>query len=390
MLALVAGLVLLVLTIAWLSGMFETKIAPDWNQRGVQQYAGEPTDVVHEIRKQAVEEAVGTLKASSRTVVSSKLLATIDEIRVTAGDQVVQGQELIHLESQEFQARLDQAKQSLEAAIARRAQAKKQFQRIELLKKQNAASPSDQDLALRDLQVAEAEESRARQAVSESAVQLSYTKIIASKSGRIVDRLAEPGDVAKPGEPLLVLYDETSLRLEAPVQEGLAVKMQIGDQMKVYVDALDQEFPVTIDEIVPQADALSRSFLVKATLPKSSQLYEGMFGRLRIPTGQRRHLCLADDAIVQMGQLDFVDVVLPNGVVERRLIKSGRMGMPGRHEVLSGLKAGERVILHRASSSSEPPVSEPPVSEPPVSEPPVSEPPVSEPVFSNPAATNIN
>ncbi|WP_372722183.1 efflux RND transporter periplasmic adaptor subunit [Novipirellula sp.] len=349
-LAMVAGLVLMVLTIAWLSGMFESKIAPDWNARGDQQYAGEPTDVVHEIRKQAIEEAVGTLKASSRTVVSSKLLATIDEIRVTAGEQVVEGQELIQLESKEFQSRLDQAKQSLEAAIARRAQAEKQFERVESLKKQNAASPSDQDLALRDLQVAEAEESRARQAVSESAVQLSYTKIIASKSGRIVDRLAEPGDVAKPGEPLLVLYDETSLRLETPVQESLAVKMHLGDEMKVYVDALDQEFPVTIDEIVPQADAPSRSFLVKANLPKSNQLYEGMFGRLRIPTGQRRHLCLADDAIVRMGQLDFVDVVLADGVVERRLIKSGQMGMPGRHEVLSGLKAGERVILHAESA----------------------------------------
>ncbi|WP_442510136.1 efflux RND transporter periplasmic adaptor subunit [Novipirellula sp. SH528] len=354
LLAMVAGLVLMVLTIAWLSGMFETKIPPDWNVRGVSQYAGEPTDIVHEIRKQTIEESVGTLKASSRTVVASKLLATIDKVMVTAGEQVVEGQELIQLESKEFQSRLDQAKQALEAAIARRAQAEKQFERVESLKRQNAASPSDQDLALRDLQVAEAEESRARQAVSESAVMLSYTKIIASKSGRIVDRLSEPGDVAKPGEPILVLYDETSLRLEAPVMESLAVKMHIGDKMKVYVDALDQEFPVTIDEIVPQADAPSRSFLVKASMPKSNSLYEGMFGRLRIPTGERRHLCLADEAIVRMGQLDFVDVVLSDGVIERRLIQSGHLGMPGRHEVLSGLKAGERVILRDAKNAPNP------------------------------------
>ncbi len=354
LLAIVAGLVLMVLTIAWLSGMFETKIPPDWNARGVAQYAGEPTDVVHEIRKPTIEESVGTLKASSRTVVASKLLATIEKVMVTAGEQVVEGQELIQLESKEFQSRLDQAKQALEAAIARRAQAEKQFERVESLKRQNAASPSDQDLALRDLQVAEAEESRARQAVSESAVMLSYTKIIASKSGRIVDRLAEPGDVAKPGEPILVLYDETSLRLEAPVMENLAVKMNIGDKMKVYVDALDQEFPVIIDEIVPQADAPSRSFLVKASMPKSNSLYEGMFGRLRIPTGERRHLCLADEAIVRMGQLDFVDVVLPDGAIERRLIQSGHLGMPGRHEVLSGLKAGERVILRDAKNAPNP------------------------------------
>jgi multidrug efflux pump subunit AcrA (membrane-fusion protein) len=119
---------------------------------------------------------------------------------------------------------------------------------------------------------------------------------IASKSGRIVDRLAEPGDTARPGEPLLVLYDATSLRLEAPVLEQLAIKLRARQELKVYIDALQREVVSTVDEIVPQADAPSRSFLVKASVPRSEDLYEGMFGRLRIPSGERRHLCLATDA----------------------------------------------------------------------------------------------
>ena len=64
------------------------------------------------------------------------------------------------------------------------------------------------------------------------------TVIKAAKNGRIVDRSAEPGDVARPGEPILVLYDATSLRLEAPVMEHLAVKLKVGDRLTVYVDAL--------------------------------------------------------------------------------------------------------------------------------------------------------
>ena len=70
-----------------------------------------------------------------------------------------------------------------------------------------------------------------------------------------------------------------------------------------------------------------------------------MFGRLRIPAGTRRHLCLAVPAIDRIGQLEYVEVVLPGNVVERRFIKTGRLGMPGRVEVLSGLHAGERVLL---------------------------------------------
>ena len=214
-----------------------------------------------------------------------------------------------------------------------------------------AISQQEYDQARRNLEVAQAEERRAQQAISEAAVLLSYTTIRAPKAGRIVDRLAEPGDTARPGEPLLVLYDASSLRLEAPVLEHLAVKLQPGQQLSVYVDALEREITATIDEIVPQADAPSRSFLVKASLPKSDDLYEGMFGRLRIPAGTRRHLCLATDAVQHVGQLEFVEVVAADRSIERRYVKTGRVGIPGRIEVLSGLRAGEQVVLHPRPSS---------------------------------------
>lgn len=351
--AVLAGLVVLIITIAWLSGMFEQKISPGRSDRGVRTYAGQAIDEVHEIEKPYVEEAVGTLKASSRTVVSAKILATIKDILVAAGDQVEKGQDLVYLESEEFDARLDQSRRVLEAATASRVEAEKQFKRYESLIEQNAASQSEFDTAVRNLQVSIANEARAQQAVSEVEAQLSYTTIKAAKNGRIVDRLAEPGDVAQPGMPLLVLYDASSLRLEAPVMEHLAVNLSVGDELTVYIDALDRTFRARVDEIVPQADAPSRSFLVKASVPKSEDLYEGMFGRLQISAGERRHLCMPTEAILTIGQLEFVDVVLPDGTIERRLIKSGQLGMPGRQEVLSGVEAGTKVILQRGGSHQE-------------------------------------
>lgn len=347
------GFVALILLIAWLSGMFEEKVASDWEERGVRRHTSEPTTEVHEVVKPYVEEAVGTLKASSRTIVASKVLATIDKIYVKAGDQVSKGQPLIDLDAKEYQARLSQAKQGLAAATANREDAEKEFQRAETLKKKNVITKSEYDRATRELQVAQAEELRAKQQVSEAEILLSYTKIKAVRSGRIVDRLAEPGDIANPGTPLLVLYDATSLRLEAPVMERLAVKLKPGDELKVYVDALNKTFDATIDEIVPQADAPSRSFLVKASLPRSEDLYEGMFGRLLIPAGSRKHLCLDMDAIDHIGQLEFVEVVKPDGTLERRYIKTGQVGLPGRQEVLSGLQAGDQVILRKKSSPAE-------------------------------------
>jgi len=353
LLMVVISLTVLVVAIAWLSGMFEEKVEPGWSERGHQRLSDEPTDVVHEVTKEYIEEAVGTLKASSRTVVAAKLLATIDRIHVAAGDHVESGQVLIELDSKEFQSRLDQSRQSLEAAVASRKQAQSEHDRQQSLFDKKATSRAALERATRDLQVAVANALKAEQAVSESEALLSYTTISATKNGRIVDRLAEPGDVAKPGEPLLVLYDATSLRLEAPVMEHLAVRLHPGERLTVHVDALERDFRATIDQIVPQADAPSRSFLVKASLPRSEDLYEGMFGRLLIPAGDRRHLCLATDAVVNIGQLEFVDVVLPDGTVERRLIKTGQLGIPGRQEVLSGVEAGDKVVLQQRHVTTE-------------------------------------
>jgi len=343
-----AGLIALVLVIAWLAGTFESKIAPDTPTAERPRLADQPTDVVHEVTKDYIEEAVGTLKAASRSVISAKVLARIDEITVTAGDQVTAGDTLIRLDSQELEAKLKQVEQAQVAAVATRTEAETNYERTKSLFERRTASQAEFDGATRRLEVARAEVLQSEQAVTEATVLLSYTTIEAPKSGRIVDRLAEPGDTARPGEPILVLYDAASLRLEAPVLEHLAVKLRSGDKLNVYMDALEREFESTIDEIVPQADAPSRSFLVKASIPRSDDLFEGMFGRLRIPAGQRRHLCLATEAILKVGQLEFVEVVTPDEHIEKRFIKTGRLGMPGRIEVLSGLKVGERIVLHPA------------------------------------------
>ncbi len=345
----VVALVVLVGVIAWLSNAFDKKIKPGPTAPAGQRRVSDgqvQTDRVHEVTKDYIEEAIGTLKAASRSVISAKVLATINAINVAAGDQVQEGDVLVQLDDQELAARLRQAEHQLDAATANRLEAEQEYARAAQLVESRVVTQAEFDGVVRQVDVAKAEESRAKQAVAGARVLLSYTTIRAPKAGRIVDRLAEPGDTARPGEPLLVLYDATSLRLEAPVPEQLAVKLHVGQKLNVHVDSRDQDFAATIDEIVPQADAPSRSLLVKASLPRSGDLYEGMFGRLEIPAGSRRHLCLAETAIERIGQLEFVDVVRPDGTIERRYIKTGQVGMPGRIEVLAGLKAGEEVVLH--------------------------------------------
>ncbi len=344
----VIGIVLMVLVIAWLAGAFETKIAPEILVKDPPVPEG-TVDSVHEVTKPNIEETIGTLKAASRTEISSKLLATIKSITVRAGDKVSKNDNLIILDSSDLKSRLQQAEQVHISAISKKKSAQKNFDRVKKLLRRKAATQSDYDRAENALNVALAEEKRSKQAIEEAKVVLGYSVIKSPSNGRIVDRLAEPGDTASPGIPLLVIYDDESLRLEAPVLEHLAIKLKVGQKVNVYVDALKKEVNGTIDEIVPQADVRSRSFLVKVILPQMEGLYEGMFGRLRILAGERKHLCLPTEAIQKVGQLEFVNVVLPDNQVEKRYIKTGQLGLPGRIEVLSGLNANDKVLIPKTN-----------------------------------------
>ncbi|WP_203434357.1 efflux RND transporter periplasmic adaptor subunit [Nitrosococcus halophilus] len=343
--SLVMGLALLVVVIAWLAGAFEEKIEPTLHPPSWQKLADQKTALVREIRRQEVEQAVGTLKAATRTQISAKVLATIEDIAVRAGDQVQKGDLLIRLDSKDLQARALQAEEVLEAAKANWKKAAADFERVQELYRGEAITKSQFDDFQTQVAVARAEYLRAKQALVEAKVVLSYAAITAPRSGQIVDRLAQPGDIAQPGKPLLVLYDEASLRLEAPVAESLAVHLERGKRLSVSIDALNLTFKGKVDEIVPQAHAPSRSFLVKMTLPRTEKLYEGMFGRLLIPVKERVHLCVPAGAVQQIGQLEFVEVVHPDGRLERRFVKTGRPCSAESVELLSGAQAGEKVMI---------------------------------------------
>jgi multidrug efflux pump subunit AcrA (membrane-fusion protein) len=160
----VLGLAGLALLTAWISGAFIQKIQPGETRPAVRMLAGEPTDEVHEIVKDYIEEAVGTLQAASRSEVSTKIMATIEQIHVSAGDFVNEGDLLVTLDTQELNARLSQAQEALTAAEAATSEAESDFQRTSRLLDANAVSQREFDESQRRLKVAQANERQAQQA----------------------------------------------------------------------------------------------------------------------------------------------------------------------------------------------------------------------------------
>jgi multidrug efflux pump subunit AcrA (membrane-fusion protein) len=104
-----------------------------------------------------------------------------------------------------------------------------------------------------------------------------------------------------------------------------------------------------VEEIVPQAQAATRSFEVKVSGPCPPGVYPGMFGRIEVPLDPQEAVYIPRSAVMQVGQIDLVDLVR-DGQTSRRLVRLGRT--TGENvEVLSGLSPGEQVALNETSVS---------------------------------------
>lgn len=339
----VAGLAVIGLAVMWLSGGCGERI-PAGEVRSSEPGAPAAVAVVERRVGPGVEWASGAVESARRAAVASRILARIEEIRVNAGSEVAKGDLLIRLDARDLGARSGEVAEALRGARAKLALARTEQERMAKLVAQGVEAQQRLDRVESDLRVARAEVDRLEASQRESQTGLSFAEIRSPVSGRVVDRLAEPGDTAVPGRPLLRIYDPTVLRVEVPVRESLAVRLTVGDPLKVRIPSLDEEFEGVIDEIVPFAEPGARTLLVKVRLPYDSRLYAGMFARVALPEGERAWLVVPERSVERVGQLELVTVVGESGP-ERRMVTTGPRSEEGLVEVLSGLAAGERVAL---------------------------------------------
>lgn len=346
--AILAGCLLVVLMLLWVSGTFHPKVPTEATGGNLQKLpAGVAIQEVKLLTLPRYETAVGTIQAVRDASVASKILARVEEVNVIAGQKVIAGEALVKLQNEDLVARLGQAESNRSGAEARQVQARAEFDRAASLLSQRAVSQSEYQAREADLRSTSAELERAKQAVEEARVQLSFATIVAPFDGVIVDKQVKPGDTAVPGQILFRLYDPTHMQLVAQVRESLALTLKPGQRIMAGLASLGYECEATISEVVPQANSSTHSFEVKVVGPCPPGVYSGMFGRLKLLIGTEEVVVIPKSAIKRVGQLTMV-LVVKNGLGELRNVQIGR-DIDGRLQVLAGLRAGEAVVEDIAS-----------------------------------------
>ncbi|HSN30646.1 MAG TPA: efflux RND transporter periplasmic adaptor subunit [Kofleriaceae bacterium] len=314
--------------------------------------------------------ASGTVRGRTTITLTSKVSGYVRAIHVRSGDTVTPGQVLVELEANDTRAGVGrqraelaqamdaqaEAQSALEAAKATAQLAKISRDRTAKLFAEGAVTRQAMDeadaqalttaaqLAAAQARVRGAGSSIdvARASLAEGQATLDYARVTAPFGGRVVERRVDPGALASPGLPLLVLDDGGSLRVEVPVEESRAAAIHLGDPVSVEIGT--QQVSGTVGEIVPNVDVASRAFLVKVDLPASvGAIPPGTFARVGFANGTRSKLVVPTTAITSFGALDRV-VTIDSGVARLRMITRGDV-QDGWTEVLSGLAAGEPVVV---------------------------------------------
>lgn len=331
----------LLLVVAWMAGVFSSRVAPGLLERSsnstVESYS------VMLSSKPNIESIPAGIKAREATLVSSQILARIKNIHVRAGESVVQDQLLVTLESAALKAQLAQVVAMEEAAQASLIESQETLERTQALKDKGLVSQSVLDNAIAGFRRYDSEVVAAKQRKQAAQTALEYTEIVSPFSGVVVERSAEPGNMASPGQLLLSLYDPLTLQIEADVRESLAIKLQVGRKISVEIDSLGKNIDATIVEIVPAADPNARSFLVKAGIEFDPQLKPGMFARMLIEDGTSEVLSIPVNYVKSYGQLDMV-WLLQDGEINRRFVRLGKT-QGDQVEIISGLNSGETLVL---------------------------------------------
>jgi len=341
----IVAITLLLLMVAWLAGAFKDKVSPAFDQN-TPTLTSIPTFTVISSREAIFEGVAASVTAKQATIISSRLLARINKIKVRAGDDVKKGDVLITLEQKDLSSKVIEANEQVKAMQARHTESQQNYQRAQALFSKKIVSQFDLDKSKADYQSIIAELTAARQSLSQAKTTLSYATLRAPINGKVVDRFAEPGNTAQAGTKLLSLYNPLSLRVEAQVREQLALTLTQGQSIKVDLPTVKQSLSGLVEEIVPAANTGSRSFLIKISLPYQENLLPGMYARLLIPAGQATKLYLPSDSVFKVGQLDFVNVLI-DGESQRRFVRVGKSNKPASVSIISGLVPGEQVLLAR-------------------------------------------
>jgi membrane fusion protein (multidrug efflux system) len=281
-------------------------------------------------------QAVGSLKAAQGVMLRPEVSGRIAKLGFIEGQRVRRGQLLVQLDDTLQQAQLKQAEAS--ASIART-----NLQRSRELLGQGFVSQSAVDQNAAALQVAEAQ-------VALAQAQLQRMKVIAPFDGTAGLKLVDMGDYVKDGADIVNIEDLSSLTVQFALPERYIDRLRSGQAVEVALDALPgRSFKGRVTAVDSLVDPNGRALQVVAAVANPGALLKpGMFARPRVVFAVREGaVVVPEEALVPVGARQFLFKIVDGAdgkKVSQRLEAKIGIRMPGKVEILEGVKPGDALV----------------------------------------------
>ena len=345
------------------------------------------------------EELIYTVKTSSQsshvalggTVIpwkivnlSAQMPGDIKSIAGSEGDFFTQGTILVTLDTGALLAKRRSAEAQLASARAGLSNARMQYQRE--LQNPNSQSNSmmggipavmglmtdpvrsasgrggnrgiDRSANLHQYQVGvETAQNQIRQAqagIKELDENLINATSIAPFDGKILKKMAEVGDIIQPGMPIIVFGDTSRLQIQIEVPNRLLNQLTVGQKLLARLDGAKADIEVQVARIFPMAEQGAHTTTVKLDLPLNITAHAGMYASVKIGEQSEQSNALPiipKSSIVWRGSLPAVFLVKDDNHLKMQLIRMGSASDKDHFAVISGLKAGDKILTTANSST---------------------------------------
>jgi RND family efflux transporter MFP subunit len=340
---LVAALAVALVTLAGCSGEKPAESAAS-TQRSVQAQ----TQQMQASEVLAITATTGSVVALDSVRVASRLMGYIRNIDVVEGQAVKAGQRLFSIDPLDIEGAVEQARLGLNQAEVAMKDAKADYERFDALYKDEVVSRQNFEKMKLNYDIAASRAAQAKAGLGTAQGQMRYATVTSPINGVVTQKLANEGDIAAPGHPVLMVEDPAHLQVQTAVSEELYRGIKIGQSVMVEIDGQDKALSAKVARLSPAADPMTHTYTIKLDVAAPG-LRSGAFARVLFPTGKRSVLVVPVEAVMDRAGITGVFVVDAQGSAQYRMV---RLGKPegGLVEVLSGLNPGERVVIGNAKA----------------------------------------
>lgn len=280
-------------------------------------------------------EALGTALANESVVITAQVTEKVQRVLFQDGQAVAKGDVLVELTSAQQSAQLAEVR-------ATHAEAARQYQRLSELVSGGSESRSrlEQQTSVRDAAAARLRELEAR--VSDHLIRAPFAGVLGL-------RAVSPGTLVRPGDSVTTLDDISLVKVDFSVPESFLSVLRPGLELAATSVAWPGErFTGRLTAVDTRIDPRTRAARARAELPNPEhRLRPGMLLAIELQANPRVALALPEQALVPVGEQQFVFVVGPEQRAKRVEVTIGGR-RPGIAELISGLDGSETLIVDGA------------------------------------------